>query len=122
MLEQLPFPAHLARVPEYAGNHHETLDGSGYPRGLDASQLSIPARILAIADIFEALTATDRPYKHGKTLSESLAILSGLVRQGRLDADLYNLMLDSGVVMRYATTYLNPEQIDLTDPGAFRIA
>jgi hypothetical protein len=97
MLEGLPFPRKLARVAEIAGGHHETLDGRGYPRGLTAEQLSIPARILAIADIFEALTAADRPYKRAKTLSQSIEILTGFRDRRHIDPDLFALFLRSGV-------------------------
>jgi len=115
MLEHLPFPKHLARVPEYAGTHHETLDGTGYPRKLSKDDLSIPARIMAIADIFEALTASDRPYKKPKTLSESVKILSFFKKDGHIDPDLYDLFLTSGVYREYAERFLTPEQIDDVD-------
>ncbi|MBF0324918.1 MAG: GAF domain-containing protein [Alphaproteobacteria bacterium] len=112
MLERLPFPKHLKRVPEYAGTHHETMIGSGYPRKLTQDHLSIPARITAIADIFEALTASDRPYKKAKTLSESVKILSFFKKDGHIDADLFDLFLTSGVYRDYAERFLLPEQID----------
>ena len=115
MLEQLSFPKHLKRVPEYAGTHHETLTGTGYPRRLDASQLSIPARVMAIADIFEALTASDRPYKKAKTLSESIKILNQFKEQGEIDPDLFDLFLTSGTYRQYAKVFLMPEQIDDVD-------
>ena len=112
MLEALPFPRWLRRVPYYAGTHHETLQGKGYPRALGADQLTIPARIMAIADIFEALTAPDRPYKKAKTLSESIAILAGFRDRGHIDPDLFALFLRSGLYLRYAERFLNVEQID----------
>ncbi|MFM9103704.1 MAG: HD-GYP domain-containing protein, partial [Cyanobium sp.] len=115
MLEGLPFPPQLAGVAEIAGGHHETLDGRGYPRRLTAEQLSIPARIMAIADIFEALTAADRPYKRAKTLSESIAILAGFRDRQHIDPDLFELFLRSGVYRRYAEAFLKPEQIDEVD-------
>ena len=115
MLERLPFPANLARVPEYAGTHHESLKGDGYPRRLTANQLSIPARIMAIADIFEALTSADRPYKKAKTLSESIAILAGFRDRGHIDSDLFELFLSSGVYRLYAERFLKPEQNDDVD-------
>ncbi len=115
MLEALPFPRKLARVAEIAGAHHETLDGRGYPRKLNAGQLSIPARIMAIADIFEALTAADRPYKRAKTLSESIDILAGFRDRKHIDPDLFELFLRSGVYRRYAEVFLKPEQIDDVD-------
>ncbi len=112
MLEQMPFPKHLRRVPEYAGTHHETLIGTGYPRKLQGQALSVPSRIMAIADIFEALTASDRPYKKAKTLSESIDILASFKRNQHIDADLFDLFLTSGVYRRYAERFLLPEQID----------
>ena len=112
MLEALPLLGEMARIPEYAGTHHETLDGTGYPRRLDAKALCIPARITAIADIFEALTASDRPYKKGKTLSQSLAIMARMVKDGQLDRELFILFLRGGLHLQYAKRYLNPEQID----------
>ncbi len=119
MLDSLPFPKHLQRVPEYAGTHHETLLGNGYPRGLAADDLSIPARIVAIADVFEALTASDRPYKHAKKLSEAVHILHGFKRRGHIDPALFDLFLSSGVYLRYAQRFLAPEQIDSVDITAY---
>ncbi len=118
MLEPLPYPKALAKIPEYSGTHHETLDGSGYPRRLARKQLSIPARIVAIADVFEALTASDRPYKKGKTLSESMRILRFMVEDGHLDADLFSLFIRSGIYKHYAERYMKPEQIDAVDEEA----
>jgi HD-GYP domain-containing protein (c-di-GMP phosphodiesterase class II) len=115
MLEQLPFPKHLRRVPEYAGGHHETMIGTGYPRKLSKDDMSIPARIMAIADIFEALTAADRPYKPSKTLSESIRIMSSMKEDQHIDADLFRLFLESGVYKDYAERFLMPEQIDEVD-------
>jgi HD-GYP domain-containing protein (c-di-GMP phosphodiesterase class II) len=112
MLEQLPFPKSLARVPEYAGGHHEKMDGKGYPRGLAKSEMSIPAKIMAIADIFEALTAWDRPYKKAKTLSESIRIMSFMVKDRHIDPDIFRLFLESGVYMRYAEKFLRPDQVE----------
>ena len=119
MLEQLPLPKNLRRVPEYAGTHHETLRGSGYPRGLSREQLSVPARIMAIADIFEALTACDRPYKKAKTLSESISILAHLKDNDHLDPDLFDLFLSTGLYRRYGERYLKPEQMDEIDIAAY---
>lgn len=119
MLEALPLPADLARVPEYAGTHHETVIGTGYPRGLKGDELSIPARIMAIADIFEALTAPDRPYKKAKTLSQSVAILAGFRDRGHIDADLFELFLRRSVHRAYAERFLRPEQIDDVDAMAY---
>lgn len=112
MLEDLPFPPELRRVIEYAGTHHEALDGTGYPRGLTAEDLSIPARIMAIADIFEALTASDRPYKQAKSLSTAIEVLYQFKRDRRIDGDLFDLFLTSGAYRRYAERYLRPEQLD----------
>lgn len=112
MLESIPFPKELSRVAEYAGTHHETLLGTGYPRQLKSEDLSIPARIMAISDIFEALTASDRPYKKAKTLSESIQIMSNMVKEQHIDAALFKLFLTSGVYKTYANEYLAPEQID----------
>lgn len=115
MLEELPFPKHLSRVPEYAGGHHETLVGTGYPRKLNKDEMSIPARIMAIADIFEALTAADRPYKKAKKLSEAIKILSFFKKDQHVDGDLFDLFLTSGIYKQYAEKYLKPEQIDDVD-------
>ncbi len=115
MLEAMPYPKELRRVPEYAGTHHETLVGTGYPRRLTKEQLSVPARITAIADIFEALTASDRPYKKAKSLSESVKILYFFKKDNHIDPDLFDLFLRSGVYLRYAERYLKPEQIDAVD-------
>ncbi len=118
MLEQLPFPRNLARVPEYAGGHHEKMDGTGYPKGLRREQMSIPARIMAIADVFEALTAVDRPYKKGKTLSESMKIMAKMKAEHHLDPDLLDLFVKSGVYKEYAKKFMAPEQIDEVDEAA----
>ena len=115
MLENIPFPKELSRVAEYAGTHHETLIGTGYPRQLTKKDLSIPARITAIADIFEALTASDRPYKKAKTLSSAIEIMSYMVKDKHIDADLFKLFLSSGVYKTYANEYLEPKQIDEVD-------
>ncbi|QFY88549.1 transporter substrate-binding domain-containing protein [Magnetovirga frankeli] len=115
MLEALPLPDNLKRVPEYAGTHHETLIGSGYPRQLSADQLSMAARIVTLADIFEALTASDRPYKRPKTLSESIKIMGFMCRDGHIDADVFKLFLNSGIYREYAEKYLLAEQIDEVD-------
>ncbi len=112
MLENLPFPKHLERVPEIAGGHHEKMDGTGYPKKLMGGEMSIPARIMAIADVFEALTAADRPYKKAKKLSESIKIMSFMVKDKHLDPELFKLFLDSGVYAEYAQKFLQPDQID----------
>ena len=117
MLESLPWPRHLRRVPEYAGGHHERMDGSGYPRGLKGEEMSIPARVMAIADIFEALTAADRPYKPPKKVSEALRIMRHMVKDGHIDPDLFRLFVQAGVYQAYASEHLKPEQIDQVDIG-----
>jgi HD-GYP domain-containing protein (c-di-GMP phosphodiesterase class II) len=119
MLDSLPLPDHLKRVPEYASTHHETLTGSGYPRGLRAEELSVPSRIMAIADIFEALTASDRPYKKAKSLSEAVAILATFKRNQHIDPDLFDLFLSSGVYRRFGERFLTPEQMDEVDVGQY---
>ena len=119
LLEKIPFPDFLQRVPEYASTHHETLDGRGYPRKLTAADLSIPARIMAVADIFEAITASDRPYKRPYTLSEALRILCKMKNDQHIDPDIYDLFLKSGVYMAYAKKHLKPEQIDHIDIAEF---
>jgi HD-GYP domain-containing protein (c-di-GMP phosphodiesterase class II) len=118
MLAQLPFPKHLKRVPEIAGGHHEKLDGTGYPGQLRGAELSLPARILAIADIFEALTARDRPYKTGRTLSQAIAIMASMSKAHHIDAELFELFLTAGVYRQYAVRFLGPEQIDDVDVAA----
>jgi HD-GYP domain-containing protein (c-di-GMP phosphodiesterase class II) len=115
MLDQLPFPKNLRRVPEYAGGHHETMIGTGYPRRLSKDDMSIPARIMAIADIFEALTASDRPYKAPKTLSESMKIMNFMKKDQHIDPELFDLFLTSGIYKKYAERFLKPEQIDEVD-------
>ncbi|RZA18034.1 MAG: HD domain-containing protein, partial [Lysobacteraceae bacterium] len=112
MLSELPFPRHLRAVPEIAGGHHEKMDGSGYPRRLGRDQLSPGARMMAIADIFEALTAADRPYKPGKTLSQALSIMARMRADQHIDPDLFELFLRSGVHREYAQRFMRPEQID----------
>ncbi|QEY32777.1 GAF domain-containing protein [Synechococcus sp. RSCCF101] len=115
MLENMPFPPGLSRVVDIAGTHHETLDGRGYPRRLKGDQLSVRARIMTIADIFEALTAGDRPYKPAKTLSDSIRILAGFRDRSHIDPDLFALFLRSGVYRLYANRFLHPDQIDEVD-------
>ena len=117
LLEALPWPAHLRNVPEYAGGHHERMDGKGYPRGLTREQMSVQARVMGIADIFEALTARDRPYKPGKTLSESLNILGRMKLDHHVDPDLFDVFLRERVYLDYARRFLEPGQIDRIDWG-----
>ncbi len=115
MLESLPWPRHLKNVPEYAGGHHERMDGKGYPRGLTREQMSVQARIMGIADIFEALTAHDRPYKAGILLSESLNILGKLKVSGHIDPDLFDIFIRERIYEEYAKKYMAPDQIDEVD-------
>jgi HD-GYP domain-containing protein (c-di-GMP phosphodiesterase class II) len=115
MLEALPWPKHLQNVPEYAGGHHERMDGKGYPKGLTREQMSVQARCMGIADIFEALTAKDRPYKKGKTLSESLEILGRMKLNGHVDPELFDIFVRRKVYRRYAQMFLDSEQIDEVD-------
>ncbi|MGB8077796.1 MAG: HD domain-containing phosphohydrolase, partial [Gallionella sp.] len=115
MLESLPWPRHLKNVAEYAGGHHERMDGKGYPRGLTREQMSVQARIMGIADIFEALTAKDRPYKKGKTLTESLTILGKFKLGGHIDPDLFDVFISEKVYLDYAKQFLAIEQIDDVD-------
>lgn len=117
MLESLPWPRHLMNVAEYAGGHHERMDGKGYPRGLTREQMSVQARVMGIADIFEALTAKDRPYKKGKTLTESLTILGNFKLGGHIDPDLFDVFIREKVYLDYANQFLSPEQIDDVDLG-----
>lgn len=118
MLESLPFPRNLRRVPEYAGGHHEKMDGTGYPKGIFAGDMSIPARIMAIADVFEALTADDRPYKKAKKLSETMRIMGFMKRDNHLDPELLDHFVRSGVYLEYARRFLKPELIDDVDVDA----
>ncbi len=113
MLSSLPFPNDLKRVPDFASQHHEKLDGSGYPFGLTAPLLSLQARIMVVADIFEALTARDRPYKDATSLSGAVKILGELKAQGLIDPDVHDLVVDSGLISNYAAQELDPEQVDI---------
>jgi HD-GYP domain-containing protein (c-di-GMP phosphodiesterase class II) len=119
MLNRLPFPREIRQVPDWAGNHHETLDGTGYPRGLSAGDLSIPERIMAVADIFEALTAADRPYKPPRLLSDCIRLMAGMRDSGHICPDLFALLLRSGIYRQYAARYMRPEQIDEVDIAQF---
>lgn len=116
MLEQLPWPRHLRNVPEYAGGHHERMDGKGYPKGLTRDQMSVQARVMGIADIFEALTASDRPYKRGMKLSQAMEIMHKFRTSGHIDPDLFEVFVREGVYLRYARQYLDPWQIDDVNP------
>ena len=115
MLEKLPYPKHLKNVPEFAGGHHEKLDGTGYPKGLKADQMSVQAKMMAIADIYEALTAADRPYKDGKKLSMAMRIMGFMKNDYHIDKDLFEIFVNEGVYKKYAKDYLNKSQIDEVD-------
>jgi hypothetical protein len=110
ILSQLPFPKKLRHVPDYAAAHHETLNGKGYPRGLSAAQISLQSRILALVDVFEALTAKDRPYKKGKTLSEAMHTLKMMVKDGHIDPDLFALFQKEEIPLDYARRELSLQQ------------
>ena len=118
MLETLPWPRHLQNVPEYAGGHHERMDGKGYPRGLTREQMSLQARMMGIADIFEALTAADRPYKSGMTLSQAIAIMCKMRDNGHIDPDLFEVFVREGVYLRYGQQFLDAGQVDGVDVAA----
>ena len=118
MLETLPWPRHLKNVPEYAGGHHERMDGKGYPRGLTREQMSLQARMMGIADIFEALTAADRPYKSGMTLSQALAIMCRMRDNGHIDPDLFEVFVRERVYLRYGEQFLEVGQVDAVDVTA----
>jgi len=115
MLSQLPYPKKLKRIPEIAGAHHEKLDGSGYPRRLKGKELSLQARILALADIFEALTAKDRPYKKAKKLSEAMRIMNFMAKDNHIDPDLFSIFVKEKIYLKYAKKHLHPWQIDEID-------
>ncbi|HEX2872339.1 MAG TPA: HD domain-containing phosphohydrolase, partial [Polyangiaceae bacterium] len=115
ILNALPFPPNLRRVPEYATGHHEKMDGTGYPRGIYAGDMSVPARIMAVADVFEALTAIDRPYKQPKKLSEVMFIMGKMKEQHHLDPEVFDLFITSGVYRKYAQEQLPPELVDAVD-------
>lgn len=121
MLKEIPFPSYVKNVVEYAAGHHEHMDGTGFPNHLKRNQMSIPARILGLADVFEALSASDRPYKKVKTLSEIVAIMSDMAKGGHLDPDLFNLFLTSGVYREYAEQYMQPEQLDDVNVDAYLV-
>lgn len=119
MLNELPYPKNLKNIPEIAGGHHEKMDGTGYPKGLTRDEMSIQARMMAIADIFEALTAYDRPYKRGKTLSEAMNILSSMKKNNHIDPDLFDIFIEKEVYMSYARKFLEPHQIDEIDKSKY---
>lgn len=112
MLKELPWPRKMSRVTEFAGAHHETLVGTGYPLGLKGDDLAVQSRIIAVADVFEALSAPDRPYKKGKKLSESVKILGFMVKDQHLDADIVKYFIESGLICEYAWKELGENQRD----------
>jgi HD-GYP domain-containing protein (c-di-GMP phosphodiesterase class II) len=113
MLQQLPYPNHLKNVPEFAGGHHEKLDGTGYPMGLTKDEMSIQAKAMAIADVFEALTARDRPYKEGKALSMAMRIMGFMKNDAHVDPFLFELFVKEKIYLKYAEKYLTKEQLDM---------
>ncbi len=119
MLKNLPFPKHMKNVPDYAGGHHEKMDGTGYPKKLKREDMAVESRMMAIADIFEALTAADRPYKDPKPLSACIKIMSFMKKDAHIDGDLFELFLTSGLYQVYADRFLNPNQIDEVDVGQY---
>jgi len=121
MLESLPFPEELKNVPRYASTHHETMKGSGYPRKLPGEQLSIPERLLAVADVFEALTASDRPYKKAKPVSVAVDILHKMVLDNHIDRDCFELFIRDKVYLQYAEKFLSAAQIDTVDTGKYML-
>ena len=118
MLEQLPYPKNLKNIPEFAGGHHEKMDGTGYPKGLSEHQMSTQAKIMAIADIYEALTAADRPYKEGKKLSQAMRIMGFMKNDYHIDEELFEIFVKSGVYKKYAKEFVNSDQIDNVDEAA----
>ncbi len=119
MLESLPFPGNLRNVPEFAGGHHEHVDGTGFPRGLTRNEMSIQARMMAVADIYEALTSHDRPYKKPKKLSETLRIMKEMKENGHIDPDIFELFIKDKIYLKYARKFILPEQIDSIDVSEF---
>jgi hypothetical protein len=116
MLSRLPFSRKMRRVPEYAGGHHEKLNAGGYPRGLRSDELPLQARIMAVADVFEALTASDRPYRKPMPLSQALKIIGFMVKDGELDGRIVDLLVKSGLATQYASAELDPSQVDIKSP------
>jgi HD-GYP domain-containing protein (c-di-GMP phosphodiesterase class II) len=112
LLSQLPFPKKLAGVPRYAGEHHEKLDGSGYHRKIEGKDLSIQSRIIAFADIFEALTAKDRPYRKPMKLSQAIKIMTFMKKDRHIDGEIFDLFIKENLVLTYAEKEMSSEQID----------
>jgi len=112
LLSKLPYPKHLKNVPFYAGCHHEKINGTGYPNGYSGNRLPLQARIIAIADVFEGLTAPDRPYKKGYKLSKAMSILKSMVKDNEIDKDLFDLFIDKEIYLDYAKDNVASTQID----------
>ena len=121
MLSALPLPKTMKRLPDIAGNHHEKIDGTGYPRKRKGSEMSIAEKVMVLADIFEALTASDRPYKDGKTLSQAMTLLAKMAKEQHVDVDIFNHFLQSGLYLDYGKKYLKDKQIDAVDVQGFLI-
>ena len=119
LLNKLPYPDHLKKVPFYAGCHHEKINGKGYPNGYSGDKLPLQARIIAIADVFEGLTAPDRPYKEGYKLSKALTILKYMVDDGEIDKDLFNLFITKKLYLKYANELIDSNQIDTINEKDF---
>ncbi len=119
MLSKLPFPRQMSAIPEIAGGHHEKMDGTGYPKRLRREDMPLSARMMAIADIFEALTASDRPYKKAKTLSQAIEIMGFMKKDHHIDPDIFELFLTSGIYRVYGEQYLQPEQVDEVDISSY---
>jgi HD-GYP domain-containing protein (c-di-GMP phosphodiesterase class II) len=118
MLEKLPYPKKLKNIPEFAGGHHEKLDGTGYPKGLKADEMSVQAKMMAIADIYEALTAADRPYKDGKKLSDAMRIMGYMKNEYEIDVDLFEIFVKEGVYKKYAKKFVKKNQLDKVDEAS----
>jgi len=122
MLEKLPYPKQLKNVPEFAGGHHEKMDGTGYPKGLKGDQMSVQAKMMAIADIYEALTAADRPYKDGKKISQAMRIMGYMKNDYHIDPDLFEIFVKEGIYKKYAGEYVDSIQIDQVQEGDFTLS
>ncbi|HHE40826.1 MAG TPA: HD domain-containing protein, partial [Candidatus Cloacimonetes bacterium] len=114
MLSPLQFPKKYENVPLYAAAHHERLDGGGYPHNLSENQIPLQARIIAVADVFEALLS-ERPYKDGKKVSEAMKIIAFMVQDHKLDKAVVDILLDSGLHISFAQKIAKPEQVDNVD-------
>ncbi|MBN1541531.1 HD domain-containing protein, partial [candidate division KSB1 bacterium] len=101
-LKRIPWSSNLKSVPDIAYAHHEKLDGKGYPRGLSADEIPLPSKIMTIADIYDALTAWDRPYKKAVQEERALEIIGFEVKEGKLDADLFDIFVRTKVYQSVA--------------------